>query len=506
MEEDGKLLIEKAGTHGRFQGLSCYFIISFAYLSFYGITTIPYQKIRPEALCRLKDDYSSTYFKCDHDTYCDSNYEKIILKDESINNWIVDFEIDCEGEKSFNIIISFMFSGAFIGNIILSPLGDIYGRKPVLYFEAYGIIVIMVVALFSPSFYLVCILWFFYEGLNHIYTVLMLYASEIMSQEYFSVICSLCSCTFPLTGLLTSVLFFYIRDWRIIHAIFTVFGVAMGILLKIIIVESPQFLLSIKKVDPFLITIEKIAKINRTFEDIKDDINQFRLKYNKGSRRNSSIVSNIDLKEVLVDDKIEDSKKLNSVSIIEYFKNDSTFRIEFIVISMSFALINLVFFGVLLNIEQMDNDNIFLFSVVLYTSEIIAEFGSGFLAQKYGRIYIIKVCGYLSAVTFAGFQLFSGSFILKIFFCFWGNFGAAGVFNVVIILQAEIFDVKIRSTALSYSKLPGYFITIISPFIISIVSYPFFMYAILLGLIGFFINNCKETLDLSNPNKMHVGH
>jgi MFS family permease len=496
--QDGNRLINHAGKKGRFQKISTIFIIGYSFIMFYNITSLPLQKIRPVAVCRIKENIFENFLPCTQESYCDPRYEKIIKREESINNWYLDFNVDCQTEGNFEFIISAIFFGGFLSYVGLSTWADRFGRKRVLQFEVYGLLVIITLALFARNLLVICFLWFCYEFCNHVYSLLQIYTAETMSQEYFSVICSLSNICFPLTGLLTSILFYSIRDWRIVHLIFTSFALVCGVIFKFYIVETPPYSLEKKDIYTFLLSIRKIAQVNGTDQTISKEINEFENKYiNLGSPsvRNVKILK--ENKDSLLGFDIPDD---NKVSFWEVFKNDQKFRKQFLIVLFIYCVVQLVFYGVLLNIEKF-SENVLLFSILLYTSEISAEFISGILSQKYGRIPVLKYSFYLSGMSFLMFELLTQIPTIRYFFCFWGNFGISSSFNVMTIYIAEVFDVKIRSTAVAYSKIPSQFVVIFSPYIISRLSYPFVNFCVLLCSCGYSIGMCKETKIEVAPRK-----
>lgn len=505
MEVEGQKIIAKAGKGGKFQLFSSVFIVGYSFIMFYNVTSLPLQKIRPEANCRNKDDIFNDYIPCTQDTFCDTNYEKIILKEKSLNNWYLDFDVDCDTEKNFDFIISSIFIGAFLSYIFLSKWADVIGRKRVLQFEIYGLLTIVVLSIFASNLYMIAALWFLYEFCNHVYSLLHIYTSEIASQEYFSFICSLSNICFPLTGLITSLLFFTIGDWRIVHLIFTFVAIVSAIVFKMTLIETPPYSLKIKDTKTFVESVKKIATYNNTLDLVQNDLSNFEKSYSY-LRKSLNKFNN---KE---DSLLEEHKLLynNDVSLYEIFLKDSNFRKEYLIIIYCYAMCNFIFYGVLLNIEKYD-DNVFLFSIILYSSEMTAEFLSGIMAQKYGRVIVIKYNFYLCCVSFILFNFFSDIKIFRFILCFTGNYGISASFNVMTIYLAEVFDISIKSRATSFVRVPTQFVVIFSPYIVSRMSSPFILFGVLSGIGGYCIQFCKETLEEETyenyrKNSAHSGY
>jgi MFS family permease len=476
---EANTLIQKAGKSGFFQIYSSVFIIGYALVCYYCVTSVPLQKFRPEAECSLKNEIPPNFVKCTSENYCDPNYiRRYTPAENDYNNWYTDFKIDCNTECSFDFLISCVFCASFISMIILSSLPDTKGRKKLLIVEVSGIISVLIISLFTSGIKTMTVLWIIYEFFNHIYCVLTIYASETMSQEYYTFVCSTINICFPLSGFLNSLLFYCLRDWRLVHLVLTIMAISCGLLFKYIAVETPQYNLNKLDTQTFVKSREKISTFNGTYDSIKKELETFSARF-KNLEPNSI-------------EKIERYEGTDT-SFYEVLKKDRNLLKEFMIISFAFTTVQFIIFGVLLNIEKFD-DNVIVFSIILYSSEITAEMISGYLAQKYGRIKILQISFYLCAISFLLFHLMSHLLYLGLLFCFMGNFGIASSFNVIIIFISELFDVKIRSAACSYSRIPGKLAVIISPYVMSYLSSPFVLFSVMSILSGCLINQCKETL------------
>lgn len=50
---------------------------------------------------------------------------------ESIDNFIITFDLYCDSELKIGLFGSMFLAGIVVGSITLTRLGDLYGRKPV---------------------------------------------------------------------------------------------------------------------------------------------------------------------------------------------------------------------------------------------------------------------------------------------------------------------------------------------------------------------------------------
>lgn len=263
MEKDGQKLIELAGKNGRFQQIVLIVIIMFNVILYYTIISLPLQKLRPEALCKNKNNFHDQFSKCTFDQYCDKeNYEVIILPEKSMYNWNVQYKLTCDQEVYFDYLVTMIFFGQFLSSLVFSVFADTYGRLPVMKLEIYAIIICMAFTIYSPYFSIMMLAFFGVNVFQHVTTLLSVYSYEIFNQSLYSFTTTISNMLFPLCGFSISFLFYFFNNWYYIHSII-IFQVALGLFLfKYYFVESPQYLLSNKRVEEFLCAVVFIAKIN----------------------------------------------------------------------------------------------------------------------------------------------------------------------------------------------------------------------------------------------------
>jgi hypothetical protein len=106
------------------------------------------------------------------------------------------------------------------------------------------------------------------------------------------------------------------------------------------------------------------------------------------------------------------------------------------------------FYGLILNLEHVGN-NLFIDSIVTFIGEAISELLTGFLCDVFGRLVVLKACGFLGGVSFILYEvLLEGT--VKSMLIFTTSFGFSGVFNVIYIYSPEAFPTTIRSTVMSF--------------------------------------------------------
>ncbi len=88
------------------------------------------------------------------------------------------------------------------------------------------------------------------------------------------------------------------------------------------------------------------------------------------------------------------------------------------------------FYGLILNLEHLGG-NIFLNSIVTFIGESFSEILSGYLAEEFGRIIVLKVTGFIGGVSFILYEMIHESQWYRSIFIFLTSFGFSGTFNLI---------------------------------------------------------------------------
>ncbi len=100
-------------------GLSQCFLYSF-----------PFLEVEPKYKCLQKD---GTWTPCDSIDFChnpEQKWDYIWEDNETINNLIIQFHLECATAVELGLIGSSFLAGIVVGSVTVTRIGDLFGRRP----------------------------------------------------------------------------------------------------------------------------------------------------------------------------------------------------------------------------------------------------------------------------------------------------------------------------------------------------------------------------------------
>ena len=151
------------------------------------------------------------------------------------------------------------------------------------------------------------------------------------------------------------------------------------------------------------------------------------------------------------------------------------------------------FYGIFITLNTII-DNFYLNSFLVFIAEIIAELGSGFLVNVFGRVRVTVIACNLGGVAF----IISGVLkkgMVKTVLLFVASFGIAGALNIMYIYSNEVFPLTIRAMTFGFSYLFSRIGGVVVPLLINNNVYPYILGALAIscGIVFVFM---KETKDM----------
>lgn len=180
-----------------------------------------------------------------------------------------------------------------------------------------------------------------------------------------------------------------------------------------------------------------------------------------------------------------------SYNIYQVFQFDSQRRTLAILAFVWFTS-GFCFYGLILNLEHLGGDLI-TDSIVTFTGEIISEIISGYCADEFGRLIVLKSAGFLGGTGFILYEMIS-SHKIKTILIFITSFGFSATFNVIYIYSPEIFPTSVRSTVMGFLYLLSRFGALIVPSVSAFVPHSPLLFGVLAIVSSYLCFQLTETL------------
>ena len=479
MDESIKII----GQEGYFQKVLSFILISSSVLFAVIAAAYSYLTKIPNFECCEKYDNSS-YFKCPYNNgeICSYSFSYNYRKDKknSLHNWSYTFNLYCNKEYYNALIGSSYFLGSIIGSIILTPLPDKFGRKNIYNINITINCFVMFFILICPTPSLLILLCFINGFISAIYGMFGVIISEYLSYTYRTYVMTLANAIYPFSGFILGFFFMTINNWKIFISFVSILHFITTYLCLKYFEESPRWLMSKGQYDKCIEIFNKISIINGTEKN-----------WNEYFKKNKDKIFN--LKNSINLSKKSFSMKKNIPSIFKIITFPSQ-RITILNLIILWFGSSSCFYGILLTLNKMKG-NFFSLSILAFLGEMISELISGYLSNRYGRIFIMKYGGLIGTISFIFFEILPNN--LKPLLIFISMFGFAATFNIIYIYTPEILPTSIRATICQFlfliSRTPPFIIPSLIHIIGNKIDGIFIFSGLMLSFSCFFL---KETLNV----------
>lgn len=472
------LAFEAVGGFGKFQKIVTFLVLSVGSMALITSISFPFLTMQPNFLCREKSNIFDSFHTCHTEDLCNQEHFDYI-KDPKTSLYNLNYEFDTYCERGFyiKIIGSGYFFGGIFGSVFLSSIPDRYGRATIYKILLLSLFILMVNLFLSYSVQHFAFINFLTGFCSYAMSMCTLILTEYLPRNYVGIIMSLHSATFPLSGILVAIFFIYINNWRVLLGICTVYTAIMVYFVFVYFKESPRWLNAKNRVKESLESLKEIAAINgnsKTFEVYME--------------QNSNLIKSSETVE-------EVKKTLNLFEIFALRSQKSNIlRLIYVWFASGFC-----FYGLILNLEHLGG-NIFLNSIVTFIGESFSEILSGYLAEEFGRIIVLKVTGFIGGVSFILYEIIDESQWYRSIFIFLTSFGFSGTFNLIYLYTPEVFPTSIRSTVIGFlyfiSRMGACLVPAITPY----VPHNPFLFGILSIFSGYICYSLPETLGKDIPD------
>ncbi len=471
--------MEATGSNGKFQILFSIIVSLCCFSLSVNSTGLPFFVKSPNFICRRKDSEMSEFIKCNTEQYCKNDiYEYKKDPDNSLYNLAYTFDLYCEKKIFLDIMSTGLFIGGILNSFVLAPLPDKYGRLDV--FKKVCLCSALTnISLFFTSGPLHLIINFISFGFfAYSYILSMTLICEFIDKNNSGKIMSINNAMFPFSGIIVSIYFYTINNWKILFFFNVIVGLILVYFVYMYMVESPRWLNSMQKHKEKIEVLCKIAEFNGNLD-----------KFQTFLQKNKNLLETEEINITNQGPSNHNTKnEINAWTMLKYRK----IRNKFLILIFVWWAIGSSFWGLVFNLEHLGG-NMYLASIITFAAEMIAELASGACSDVYGRKKVMIICSAIGGITYIIHDSLDDG-LLKHIILFLSSVGISSIFNVIFIFSAELFPTCVRSSVNSILFVSSRLGAMASPYIIRSFKTPTVVFGVLCIISAVLLESFEETL------------
>lgn len=493
-----------------------------------------------------------TYYDSNHDKYVNSSLNSTICEWKNnytiIKNYthsiITTFDKDCD-PLSIGLLGSSIFMGNLVGSFIFQYVVDRYGRRKtvIIFFIPY--LLSLLLAAVAPNIILLYIILCFSDlfAVSLSFSTYLL-STEITSSKYRSIFGSLINSAFGICGILYTIYYEYIGNWRYVFALCCFSNIIFLLCFIFTSYESPRLYLTKKDFTNFIVYLKKIAKANgkllnfetriteennyykECYDYVKLQTNKFaqdsintnsetnyqenlikdpyqvdasdNYNYSSGSEKeenNNKIFLDLDANEEAVSDslpaKIYNDKnhknknklKNKKFTMLDFFKYRSI-RYKFLSLCFIWMTSSGCYYGLSINLKNLAGD-VYMNGIMNYLFEIIIYIVSGYLInlKYFGRKNTMIIFYLISNVGFILYIYFKFDATITNFILFAARLGVAANYVILFTYTLEILPSPARAKGFGVNNAVSKISPVIFPVLLEIFPKAIFYVFLIMNLI-----------------------
>ena len=474
-DEKIEKLLSLAGNEHRYQ----YFVLAiFLFLwmncNFMAVV-LPY--LEREPLVKYTDENNIVHVNQTlSNEICEKKYEILKRFDYS---WVSEFDIECD-KFNIGLIGVFTFIGNTMGSIVFSIITKYFTHKQILLTSSVGFSLSIFICTLIHSvdyFYwiFICLIFVGLFGNCLCYSSLVV-CEEIVSSNKRSFFSSIINMGYGLCGVMYSLIFMYIQNWRYDFYILIGFSLFIGLMIWLFVYDSPRIYIDHKDIGTTKKILEGIASFNGLKKEYLEKIETEETKQLIEEIMEYNYENGIEMKEINSDEKADKKDELinsENGSSKKKIKLTAFSSLKYPSLRYKFLILCILWFGtrstsncIALSSKALPG-NYYFNIIFLFIFESSAYYFSGILIniESLGRRGTLWSQYFIITISFLLLSFIKISDTFELGLNYVTRFCAAAIELVFYTYTLEVYPTPVRSVNFGMNVTFGNIGSILAPLV-----------------------------------------
>ena len=474
-DEKIEKLLSLAGNEHRYQYFAlAIFLFLWMNCNFMAVV-LPY--LEREPLVKYTDENNIVHVNQTlSNEICEKKYEILKRFDYS---WVSEFDIECD-KFNIGLIGVFTFIGNTMGSIVFSIITKYFTHKQILLTSSVGFSLSIFICTLIHSvdyFYwiFICLIFVGLFGNCLCYSSLVV-CEEIVSSNKRSFFSSIINMGYGLCGVMYSLIFMYIQNWRYDFYILIGFSLFLGLMIWLFVYDSPRIYIDHKDIGTTKKILEGIASFNGLKKEYLEKIETEETKQLIEEIMEYNYENGIEMKEINSDEKADKKDELinsENGSSKKNIKLTAFSSLKYPSLRYKFLILCILWFGtrstsncIALSSKALPG-NYYFNIIFLFIFESSAYYFSGILIniESLGRRGTLWSQYFIITISFLLLSFIKISDTFELGLNYVTRFCAAAIELVFYTYTLEVYPTPVRSVNFGMNVTFGNIGSILAPLV-----------------------------------------